>query len=298
MGSPAGSTPAGRRSGRRSGPRSVHVPVHVRVRVRDGFRVHVGPQLASSGRSRNCASASGFAERVGVANGAAVDDVADRELGDLAAPRAGKIGDGCDHRRHVTRAALAAQLATDPGLQFVGEHVSIHHAHEQHDAGVAVVLLADGDRLCDLGKVLDDAVDLGGADPHAGRVQRGVASAVDHDAAVGRPGGEVAMRPHPGEALEVGGAVATAIGVPPEPERHRGERAGADELSTAGRERCSVVVVHVDRHPEDGRLDLAGPYRPGGVAGDEAAAQVRPPGDRRQVHIGLQSVVDVVEALR
>ena len=104
------------------------------------------------------------------------------------------------------------------------------------------------------------------------------------------------MRPDPGEAVEVGGAVATAVAVPPEPEWHRGERAGADELTTAGRERRSVVVVHVYRHTEDGRLDLAGPDRSGRVSGDEAATQIGSAGDRRQVHIGLQRVVDEVEA--
>ena len=82
---------------------------------------------------------------------------------------------------------LVADLRLDPLLQrFVERERLGRSAHEQHDADVALPVLADADRLQHLRDLLDLAVDLGRADPHAARVQDGIRAAVDDDAAMAR----------------------------------------------------------------------------------------------------------------
>jgi hypothetical protein len=84
--------------------------------------------------------------------------------------------------------------------QRVVEHEPLAQLHEQHHAHVVGVLrrpvLADHDRFDHLGQLLDLAVDLGGADAHAARVQRGVRTAVDDQPAVRGDLAEVAVAPH------------------------------------------------------------------------------------------------------
>ena len=55
--------------------------------------------------------------------------------------------------------------------------------HEQPDHLVVAFALADGEPLDDLRHGFEGPVDLGGADAHAAGVERGVAAAVDDDAA-------------------------------------------------------------------------------------------------------------------
>ena len=167
---------------------------------------------------------------------------------------------------------------------------------EQHDAHVAVPILGDHEALEHVVERIDLAVDLGGSDAHATGVERRVGATVDDHAAVLGPLGEVALVPGARESLEVGGVVTSIAGIVPEAERHRGERRTAHELARGARpRRAPVVVEHVDGHPEARPLDLAGPDRPRGIAGDEAAAQVRPTGDGSQVHVALHVPVHVLE---
>ena len=83
--------------------------------------------------------------------------------------------------------------------------------HEQHDAHVVVEILADGERLQHLRHALDLRIDLRRADPHAAGIERRVGAAVDDDAAMLGPFGEIAVRPDAGKALEIGGAVFRAV---------------------------------------------------------------------------------------
>ena len=95
-------------------------------------------------------------------------------------------------------------------------------------------------------------------------VERGVAAAVDDHAAVVGPGGEVAVGPHAGEALEVGGPVAAAVVVAPEAERHRREGLGADQLALAPRRAGAPSSSHTSTAMASDRpLDLARATRGG-----------------------------------
>ena len=159
-------------------------------------------------------------------------------------------------------------------------------------------MLPERERLEHLGHRLDHAIDLGGADSHAAGVERRVAASVDDHAAVHGPRREVAVRPHLGEPFEVRGVVALARLVAPEAERHRRERLPADQLAgDTGRlaQRRSVVGRDVDGHAEHRSLDLARVHRSGRIATHQAAAQVGAAGDRREVHVGLDPLVDHAE---
>ena len=63
-------------------------------------------------------------------------------------------------------------------------------------------------------------------------------------------------------------------------------------------DRLAGIVQDLDREAEAAHLDLAAPDRAGRVAEHEAGDDVGAARDRGQLHVGLDLVVDVVEALR
>src|SRR5436190_19631327 len=83
----------------------------------------------------------------------------------------------------------------------------------------------------DLVEGLDDRVEVAGPQPDATAVEGGVGATGDRARAVVGERDPVAMPPDPGEVLEVGGAVAAAIGVVPEADGHRRHRRGEHELT-------------------------------------------------------------------
>ena len=108
---------------------------------------------------------------------------------------------------------------------------------------------------------------------------------------------EVAVAPDAGKALEVRGTVFGAVGIVPESDRHRGEGRRADQFALLARARACHLVVDVHSQPQPAALQLTAPYRPGRAAQSEAGNDVRAAGNRRQAQIGLDALVDVVEAL-
>ena len=106
----------------------------------------------SSSRSRYCSSASGLASASTFFTGAAVHDVAHRELDDLVALGARDVGDLHDLRRHVARRRVGADRAAGSARSSaVVEREPVAQAHEQHDAHVADLagrpVLADHEAL-------------------------------------------------------------------------------------------------------------------------------------------------------
>src|SRR5690606_26921032 len=98
------------------------------------------------------------------------------------------------------------------------------------------------------------------ADAHAAGIEHRVGAAIDDHAAVAGQLHIVAVAPHPGEALEIGGAVPGSIRIVPEADRHRGERRGADQLALLADDRLTRLVPYLDLHAEAAGLDLAAPY--------------------------------------
>ena len=105
---------------------------------------------------------------------------------------------------------------------------------EQDQLAHAVVVIVGGtlgvvevhdQAVGDLGERLDDGVEVARAEAHAAPVQGGVGAARDGTGPVVGEGDPVAVAPHAGEVLEVGGAVPGPVGVAPEADRHRRHRA-------------------------------------------------------------------------
>src|SRR5207302_6198236 len=79
---------------------------------------------------------------------------------------------------------------------------------QQLAGGIGLVALEVDDEAVDhLVHALDHRVELGGADAHPAAVEGGVAAAGDDAGAVLVDGDPVAVAPHPGVDVEVGGAV-------------------------------------------------------------------------------------------
>src|SRR5690606_27920241 len=118
-----------------------------------------------------------------------------------------------------------------------------------HDPRVVLEALTDGDAFLDLVELLDDPVDLGGADAHAARVQHGIGAPVNDHPVARRELRVVAVAPDAGEALEIRRAKLAPVRVVPEAERHRRERRCADELALAAANRPASFVEYLDVHP-------------------------------------------------
>ena len=227
-----------------------------------------------------------------------MDHVADRELGDLAGAGARDVGDLNHLHRYVTGRALAADAPLDSVGQRVIQRDAFAQPDEEHDALVALPVLADADGLQHFVALFDLAIDLGGADAHAAGVQHRVGAAVDDQPVVFGPCHPVAVAPDVREAVEIGAVVLGAIRVVPERDRHGGEGLRAHQLARLAAHGPAGVVEHVHRHAEAQRLQLAPPDRAHGVAEGKAGDDVRAARDRSQLQVVLDGAVDVLETFR
>ena len=118
---------------------------------------------------------------------------------------------------------LLADRRFDAVAQAVVERGAVGEVDEERHPVAAVGLFeADDQGFADLGEAFDGLVDVGGAHPYALAVEGGVGAAVDDDGAVVGEGDPVAVAPDAGVHLEVAVAVAAAVGVVPEVDRHGG----------------------------------------------------------------------------
>ena len=224
--------------------------------------------------------------------------VLDGQLGNLAAAGPGDVRDREDTVRRVPGRRPPAHGTANASGQFRVEAPRRGQLDEEHHPLVGPVLPADGERLGDFGQRFDGAVDLGGADPHAAGVEHRIGPSPDAKAAARGPLAVVAVAPRAGKALEIRRAVAAPVRIVPEAYRHRRKRQRANELALlTGGQGLAAVPEHCDAHAEPGSLQLAAVDRGYGIAQREAGHDVRPSGDRREEHVGLDGAVDVVEAL-
>ena len=107
----------------------------------------------------------------------------------------------------------------------------------------------------------------------------------------------VAVAPDAGEVLEVRRAVARAVGVVPEADRHRRHRPGDDQLALLADQRAAVRRERLDRAAEVAAADLALPDRDQRRGADERGAHVGAAGDRLEVDRWADRLVHVAEAL-
>ena len=184
--------------------------------------------------------------------------------------------------------ACAAMARLDRLLQLVVERGAGGEDDEQRQPVAAVAELGpDHQRLGQLRELVDHGVDVGAAEPDAVAVEGGVRPAGhDHAAALGHLH-PVAVPPDAGEGGEVGVAVARAVGVVPEAQRHRRHRLGDDELAdlaghAAGRRRSRPPGRRRGWRAEISPAQTVG----GRGAAGEAAGDVGAAARRRDLDVG------------
>ena len=135
-------------------------------------------------------------------------------------------------------------------------------------------------------------VDLSGPDADATRVQCGIRTAVhDHTAPLSHFD-VIAMAPDVGVDVEIGAVVFFALRIVPEIDRHGWKGCGADQFPLLIDHRPAFVVKSKHLHAEAPALQLSSINRAHGVAECKAAVQVRATGDRGQLKVGFDLVVD------
>ena len=131
--------------------------------------------VGSSSESRLATTSTGSPRRMRLTGASSFLPVSVRGIAGTARIGSGTWrGESCDAQRS---ADAAAQVVVE--LDAVGEH------DEEHELARAalVVLEVDDQAVGDLGQLLDDAVELAGAEPHAAAVERRVGAAGDDAAA-------------------------------------------------------------------------------------------------------------------
>ena len=108
----------------------------------------------------------------------------------------------------------------------------------------------------------------------------------------------VAVAPDAGVHVEVGLAVALAVGVVPEVERHRRHRLGDHELADLADQRPALLVQRLDLRAERARLQLALVDRQRRAAADERRAHVGAAAGREQPRVGADVLVDPARSPR
>ncbi len=166
--------------------------------------------------------------------------------------------------------------------------------HEQDQLAVAArgVLEVDDQAVRDLGQLLDDPVELGGAEPHPAAVEGGVAAAGDDAAAVRLEDDPVAVTPDPGVAVEVGVAQPAAVRIAPQAQRHRRHRRRHDELPRLADHLVAVLVERVHVDGEGTSRDHPRPHGQQRVVLHQAAADVGAAAAHVELDVGAELLAD------
>src|ERR1700722_657221 len=189
-------------------------------------------------------------ERVAVVHRPSMNDIAHGKLGELARKRARHIGDRDDLGRHMPRRGAREDDAADLLIECGMERVPALQAHKETDAHIALPLLSDGERLGDLRHTLYCRIDLRRADAHAARIQDRIGAAVDDEGVVLAERRVVGVVPNSGEALEISRAIAAAVVIAPEAERHGWKRRRTHELATPAADGAARGVKNLHSQPK------------------------------------------------
>src|SRR5699024_2917929 len=95
------------------------------------------------------------------------------------ADRARNFRHGENHRGYMARAGPGTNSGTYFLLQFIGESLAFGQYHEQHDAYVALPLLADDNGLADFVQGFHLAIDFSGTDANTARVEHRIGATVN-----------------------------------------------------------------------------------------------------------------------
>jgi hypothetical protein len=153
-------------------------------------------------------------------------------------------------------------------------HASFERDKQVHGGGSVRVFQIDHQTVAHFGDAFDRTVHFAGSHPHAVAVDRRVGTTVDDQRSAFGQFDPVAMTPDAGIDVEVTGAVARAVGVAPEEERHRGERGSDDQFADITDQRVSLLVEDVDARTQAPALDFASGHREQRAPADEGGADV------------------------
>ena len=204
------------------------------------------PRRGLVGAALELVDDGGIGERRGVAEVAALGDVAQQAAHDLAAAGLGQVRGEVDRLRLGDRADLGGDVIAQVG------DVDLRAA-AQRDVGDdrlpgRRVVGADDGRLGDRRVRHEGALDLGGRDAVAADVHHVVDAAEQPEVAVVVELGAVAGEVAAGEPAPV--RVAVALGIAPDAAQHRRPRVGEREVAAA---MLDVVAVVVDDLGADAR---------------------------------------------
>src|SRR5947199_9895362 len=243
----------------------------------------------------------GIGKRLQVRNQFAMHDVAHGKLHNLAAFGAGNIGNLNHFCGNMARGGVGPDMLLDPVDEGLVQRESLTQTHEEDHSNIPDLagrpVLADDDTFHHFVELLDLPVDFRGADTHAPWIQRGVGPSIDNHAVMLGQFHVIAVAPYAGETFEVRRAILRAIGIVPEPDRHRREGPRADKLALFTTYRMTRLIVDIDAHAQTPALELATPHRSGRTTQREAGDDVRTSGYGRKTQVILDALVDVVEAL-
>src|SRR3954468_5383497 len=242
-------------------PDRVQITVEHRPEVESGTQLRQVPKPVQR---------AGVGQSVHIGNGASVNDVADRELGDLAADGPGDVRYRNDLSGHMVRAGVLPNPAFDPGHEVLGQAGPLPQPHKQHDSDVALPFLANYKAFNNFRQLFHLAVDLRGADPDPARIEGRVAPAKNHQTIMPGQPGPVAVTPDAGILAEVRGVILGPVGVVPEPDRHAGKGVSANQFTFGFPYRAAFGIEPLDANAQPPGLKLPPPHRPDRVSQGEA----------------------------
>ena len=194
--------------------------------------------------------------------------------------------------------AVLADALADPGDEVVVERGSVaEDDEERHEAFGAGQRQVEHECVDDLVEGEDGAVDLARTHPDAAAVDRRVGAARDDRGAAVGDLDPVAVAPDAREHLEVALAVAAAVGVAPEVDRHRRHRLGDHELADLADQRLPLGAPRLELDPERAGLQLALVDGQRRDAADERGADVGAAGGREQPDVLVDRLVHPREPL-
>src|SRR5579884_3568027 len=178
--------------------------------------------------------------------------------------------------RHVVRRKVRAQPIFNVFLQLIRQfNTWTQHHKKRHIVTTTWALHPDNQTVKHLRYVLHHAIDLAAAHTNALAVDCRVRAAINHSAASGCNLYPVAMPPDSGEHLKVALAIAFALGIVPEVERHRRHRLGDDQFPHLIDQRLAVIIESLNLCSKCAALKFTGMNRQQHRTAHEAGAYIR-----------------------
>ena len=199
----------------------------------------------------------------------------------------------------MARRTILPQLTADPAGQLFVEFFSFFQHHKQGHVVLAVGQFEiDDQAILDLGNMVQTAVDLRRADPHALPVEGSIRTPQDHQSAARGDLEPVAVAPDTGKHLEITAQVALLAGIVPEIDRHGGHRFGHNHFAHLFDQGVAEIVPCFHRTAQTPALDLAEIDGQQRTSAHKGRANIGTAAHRAEPEIFLHIPVGPVEGFR